>query len=284
MPLWEIISDETSVKTLAGRTAKPIIEFVKVITAVKDRLADLLPSEVLKELMASSGYIQDLKNQGTDEAEDRIANIQELFSAILQFEETNEEPSIENFLATASLASDLDNLEAGQKAISLMTLHSAKGLEFPVVFLVGMEQGLLPYSRSLDDPAAIEEERRLCYVGITRAQERLYITHTRQRQLWGYAQPAMKSQFLAELPAELLTSKIKTKTASGTKVGTPKSVKIADNENWKIGDRLLHPTFGIGEITHLFGTGKKLSIAVKFTAAGQKIIDPKIAKVRRLGE
>ncbi|MBW4622926.1 MAG: DNA helicase PcrA [Cyanosarcina radialis HA8281-LM2] len=282
VPLWEIIEDETSVKTLAGRTAKPIMEFVKLIAKVKAELANLLPSEALRELMEASGYIQDLKNQGTDEAEGRIANIQELFSAIVQFEETNEEPTLENFLANASLASDLDNLQEGQKAVSLMTLHSAKGLEFPVVFLVGMEQGLLPYSRSLDNPEAIEEERRLCYVGITRAQERLYLTHTRERQLWGYPQPAMKSQFLAELPAELLTSRAKTKTASGTKATALKSAKIQEIEDWKLGDRLLHPTFGIGEITHLFGTGKKLSIAVKFADAGQKIIDPKIAKVQRL--
>ena len=175
----------------------------------------------------------------------------------------------------------------------MLTLHSAKGLEFPVVFLVGMEQGLLPHIRSLDDPAALEEERRLCYVGITRAQERLYLSHARERRLWGERAPAINSQFLEELPTELLSGKIAaTIRGGGNGVGAKaqrrKSEDAGDRtatnlgQNWKVGDRILHKTFGIGQISHIFGTGNKLCLAIKFPSVGQKIIDPKIAPLQKV--
>ncbi|NEQ12281.1 MAG: ATP-binding domain-containing protein, partial [Moorea sp. SIO4E2] len=132
----------------------------------------------------------------------------ELFNAVLQFQEENEETSLEGFLANATLASDMDNLEEGKKAVSLMTLHSAKGLEFPIVFLVGLEQGLFPHSRSLRDPVALEEERRLCYVGITRAQEQLFLSHAHERRFYGNREPANRSQFLKELPSELIETMV----------------------------------------------------------------------------
>lgn len=187
----------------------------------------------------------------------------------------------------------MDNLKEGQKAVSLLTLHAAKGLEFPVVFLVGMEQGLLPHGRSCDDPAGLEEERRLCYVGITRAQERLYLTHARERRLWGERAPAISSQFLKELPTELLSGKIAATIRSGgtTVGGRSQRQKPEDNnnsvstnvgQNWKVGDRIMHKTFGIGEISHIFGTGNKLCLAIKFPSVGQKIIDPKIAPLQKV--
>jgi ATP-dependent exoDNAse (exonuclease V) beta subunit len=132
--------------------------------------------------------------------------VQELYNAVLQFEEENEDPSLLAFLANASLASDLDNMDEGNNRVSLMTLHSSKGLEFPVVFLVGLEQGLFPNFRSLEDPAATEEERRLCYVGITRAKERLFISYARERRLYGHREPASPSLFLGELPTDYVTT------------------------------------------------------------------------------
>jgi DNA helicase-2/ATP-dependent DNA helicase PcrA len=147
-----------------------------------------------------------LKAEGTEEADDRIGNVQELYNAVLQFEEENEDPSLLAFLANASLASDLDNVDEGSNRVSLMTLHSSKGLEFPVVFLVGLEQGLFPNFRSLEDPAATEEERRLCYVGITRAKERLFISYARERRLYGHREPASPSLFLGELPTDYVTT------------------------------------------------------------------------------
>lgn len=291
VPLWEILSDETSVNTIAGRAAKSITKFVELIEKWKLQLEVLSASQIVQGIMEDSSYIDDLKKQGTDESENRLENVFELFNAVLQFEEENDEASLENFLANASLSSDLDNLEEGQKAVSLMTLHSAKGLEFPVVFVVGMEQGLLPHVRSLDDPAGLEEERRLCYVGITRAQERLYITHARERRLWGSREPAISSQFLTELPKDLLSGKIGGTIRGGGKSfgkkSPPKSsdesnVSATPGQNWKVGDRIIHKTFGLGEISHIFGTGNKLCLAVKFPKVGQKILDPKIAPLQKV--
>jgi DNA helicase-2/ATP-dependent DNA helicase PcrA len=281
--LWEIISDETSVNTLAGRSAKGVNNFAAMIQKWQEQITSVPVTEILQGLLDDSGYIQDLLSQGTDEAEDRIQNVQELYNAALQFQEENEgeDVSLQAFLQSAALSSDLDNLKEGQTAVSLMTLHASKGLEFPVVFLVGLEQGLFPGYRSLSDPASLEEERRLCYVGITRAQERLYLSYARERRLYGSREPAMRSQFLDELPAELLTTQHKV-SRSYTKGAAVKPSKTSSNATWKVGERVLHKTFGIGEITHVFGEGNKISVAIKFASLGQKIIDPRVAQLQKM--
>lgn len=275
--LWEILSDETSVNTLAGRATKAVNSFASMINRWQNQIATLPASEILDGLIEESGYIEDLQNQGTDEAEDRIANVKELYNAVLQFQEENEDVSLQAFLQSAALSSDLDNLKEGQTAVSLMTLHASKGLEFPVVYLVGLEQGLFPNYRSLNDPASLEEERRLCYVGITRAKERLFISHARERRLYGSREPAMRSQFLDELPEDLLTTGRKSRQTY-TKGASVSSGK----ENWQVGDRVLHKTFGLGEITHVFGAGNKISVAIKFLSLGQKIVDPRVAQLQKL--
>ncbi len=277
VPLWEILSDPTSVNTLAGRGAKAINKFVDVLQKWQTETTTMTAFDILEGIMNDSGYVDDLQSQGTEEAENRIENIEELYNAVRQFQETNEDSSLDGFLANASLASDLDNLQEGQKAVSLMTLHSAKGLEFPVVFLVGLEQGLFPHSRSIADVKALEEERRLCYVGITRAQEQLFLTHARQRRLWGDREPAIPSQFLTELPEELITSNAKKMKAA------PKFQAIANGSgDWRVGDKIRHQSFGLGEVTHIFGKGTKISLAVKFAHLGQKILDPQITALQKI--
>ncbi len=285
--LWEILSDETSVNTLAGRSAKSVNNFAGMISRWQAELANMPASDILQGILEDSGYVQDLMNQGTDEADDRVENVQELFNAVLQFQEENEEVSLGDFLASAALSSDLDNLKEGQKAVSLMTLHASKGLEFPVVYMVGLEQGLFPNYRSMNDPSALEEERRLCYVGITRAQERLFISHARERRLYGNREPAVRSQFLDELPEELLVTHrpgrvAYTKTASGSLPQRGSKARQSVVENWQVGDRVLHKIFGEGEITHVFGSEKKVSVAIKFDHLGQKIIDPQVAQLQRM--
>ena len=287
-PLWEILTDETSVKTLAGRSAKGVLNFANIIQTWRSKLETASANEIVQGVLQDSGYVEDLKQQGTDEASDRLGNVQELYNAVLQFEEDNEDNSLLAFLASASLASDLDNLEEEDKRVSLMTLHSSKGLEFPVVFLVGLEQGLFPSYRSLDDPAAVEEERRLCYVGITRAQERLFISYTRARRLYGNREPAQPSMFLAELPKELLDSNVAsaipkkhTQTPSRASAKPSVGAPIAPS-TWTVGDLVVHPAFGAGEVTRIFGTGNKTCLAIKFSDLGQKIIDPKITPLQRV--
>jgi DNA helicase-2/ATP-dependent DNA helicase PcrA len=293
--LWEILSDKTSVNTLAGRSAKGVNSFAELIGRWQEQVENATAAEIVQGIMEESGYVQDLQKQGTDEAENRLENISELYNAVLQFQEENEDTTLGGFLANASLASDLDDLKDGNKAVSLMTLHAAKGLEFPVVFLVGLEQGLFPNFRSMDDPIALEEERRLCYVGITRAQEQLYLSHARERRLYGNREPALASQFLGELPKELVSSthKLKAKKVkvenlennlqptNSTQRQTSKRSK-QNLQDWKVGELLIHEAFGTGEVTHVFGSGNKISIAVKFPNLGQKILDPQRTPLQRV--
>jgi DNA helicase-2/ATP-dependent DNA helicase PcrA len=288
VPLWEILQDETSVQTLAGRSAKPVLAFARMMQRWQAQIDSHSASEIVQGVLEDSGYIRDLKDQNTDEAEDRLQNVQELYNAVLQFEEDNEDANLQMFLASASLSSDLDNLQEEQSKVSLMTLHSSKGLEFPVVFLVGLEQGLFPNFRSLEDPAALEEERRLCYVGITRAKERLFLSHARERRLYGSREPASPSLFLGELPRDLLLSNLA--AAIPKRMTTPiREIKrqAADSPNshendWTVGDRLIHKAFGTGQVTHIFGAGNKICLAVKFPGMGQKIVDPKTTQLQRV--
>ncbi|BAZ18129.1 ATP-dependent DNA helicase PcrA [Calothrix sp. NIES-4071] len=287
--LWEILSDETSVNTLAGRAAKAVNGFADVIKKWQGQVETLPVAELVQGIIEDSGYVQDLHTTGTDEAQDRIENIQALYNAVLEFQEENEDnATLQGYLEKTSLSSDLDNLKEGDATVSLMTLHASKGLEFPIVFLVGLEQGLFPNYRSMQDPASLEEERRLCYVGITRAQERLFISHARERRLYGSREPAIRSQFLDELPTELIETQQPGRQANvRTGAGSVRSDRGgastgATVTKWQVGDRVLHKTFGEGEITHVFDPNNKTSVAVKFPSLGTKIIDPRVAQLQKL--
>jgi DNA helicase-2/ATP-dependent DNA helicase PcrA len=243
-----------------------------MIKDFQGKIEDLSAAQMLTQVMEMSGYITELQQKGTDEADNRLENISELHNAMEQFAEDTEDSTLMKFLENASLASDLDELQENTEKVSMMTLHSAKGLEFPIVFLVGLEQGLLPHSRSLGDVLSLEEERRLCYVGITRAQEKLFLTYAQERFVWGNRETKLASQFLGELPSQLLTTNFRSKARK-----TKERLPSADSPStWSVGDRLLHPHFGEGEITHVLGSGAKISLAVKFGDLGQKIIDPRV--------
>ncbi len=294
IPLWEILKDETSVKTLAGRSSKGVLQFAQIIQTYRDKADRLSASEVVQGILDDSGYLLDLRNQNTDESEDRLQNVKELYNAAQQFEEENvENQSLGEFLSSAALSSDADDKGTEDEKVTLMTLHASKGLEFPVVFLVGLEQGLFPSFRSLDDPAAIEEERRLCYVGITRAQERLFISYARERRLYGNREPALPSMFLTEMPEELLDRNHKEKRFSSKPPATQKGSTAPKakptyhpqgnaDQDWSVGEKVVHETFGVGQVTHIFGAGQKRCLAIKFPNAGQKIIDPKLVALRRV--
>jgi DNA helicase-2/ATP-dependent DNA helicase PcrA len=303
IPLWEVVSDPEAVRSLGGRSAKGLLQFCELINGLQARAADAAPSELVQLVIERSGYLAELIAAGTDEAEDRRRNLNELVNAALQYQEENDEGSLDDFLASAALASDADSKDTEQNRVTLMTLHASKGLEFPVVFLVGMEQGLFPSYRSLEDPAAMEEERRLCYVGITRAMERLFLSHASERRLWGgMREPAVPSLFLSELPEELIQGDLPRSGGAAirrenrlerlTRVDRPSASEAAQPANavrrrgtsktWAVGDRLLHSSFGEGHVTHLFGSGEKISIAVKFEGMGPKILDPRLAPIEPL--
>lgn len=288
VPLIEILQDEGTVKTLAARSSKPVVAFAVMIANWQEKAKNMTAVDIIQGIMQDSGYVTDLQTQGTDEASDRLSNLNELVSAALQYAEENEDSSLEAFLANAALASNLDDGGEDNQKVTLMTLHSAKGLEFPVVFLVGLEQGLFPSFRSLDDPMSLEEERRLMYVGITRAQEKLFISYAQERRLYQNREPAVPSQFLAELPSEFLEGenlrKLPTykRQASTASVKTSGKINIAHTGSWKEGDRVKHQAFGEGKITNILGSGEKTCLAVHFPGLGKKIIDPRIVKLELL--
>ena len=306
LPLWEVVSDAEAVRSLGGRSAKGLLQFAELINDLARRAQDSPPSELVQRVMEQSGYVAELIAEASDEAEERRRNLQELVNAALQYQEENEEGSLEGFLASAALASDADSKDTAADRVTLMTLHASKGLEFPVVFLVGLEQGLFPSYRSLEDPAALEEERRLCYVGLTRAKERLFLSHASERRLWGgMREPAVPSVFLSELPAELLQGDLpqsggaairreqrlerltrvdrddSRRVAAGGEAARPANAvrRRAPARAWAVGDPVRHASFGVGTITHLFGSGERLSLAVKFEGMGPKILDPRLAPI-----
>jgi DNA helicase-2/ATP-dependent DNA helicase PcrA len=306
LPLWEVVSDAEAVRSLGGRSAKGLLQFAELINDLARRAQDSPPSELVQRVMEQSGYVAELIAEDTIEAEERRRNLQELVNAALQYQEENEEGSLEGFLASAALASDADSKDTAADRVTLMTLHASKGLEFPVVFLVGLEQGLFPSYRSLEDPAALEEERRLCYVGLTRAKERLFLSHASERRLWGgMREPAVPSVFLSELPAELLQGDLpqsggaairreqrlerltrvdrddSRRVAAGGEAARPANAvrRRAPARPWAVGDPVRHASFGVGTITHLFGSGERLSLAVKFEGMGPKILDPRLAPI-----
>ena len=306
LPLWEVVSDAEAVRSLGGRSAKGLLQFAELINDLARRAQESPPSELVQRVMEQSGYVAELIAEASDEAEERRRNLQELVNAALQYQEENEEGSLEGFLASAALASDADSKDTAADRVTLMTLHASKGLEFPVVFLVGLEQGLFPSYRSLEDPAALEEERRLCYVGLTRAKERLFLSHASERRLWGgMREPAVPSVFLSELPAELLQGDLpqsggaairreqrlerltrvdrddSRRVAAGGEAARPVNAvrRRAPARSWAVGDPVRHASFGVGKITHLFGSGERLSLAVKFEGMGPKILDPRLAPI-----
>jgi len=306
LPLWEVITDAEAVRSLGGRSAKGLLQFAELINDLARRAQESPPSELVQRVMEQSGYVAELIAEASDESEERRRNLQELVNAALQYQEENEEGSLEGFLASAALASDADSKDTAADRVTLMTLHASKGLEFPVVFLVGLEQGLFPSYRSLEDPAALEEERRLCYVGLTRAKERLFLSHASERRLWGgMREPAVPSVFLSELPAELLQGDLpqsggaairreqrlerltrvdrddSRRVAAGGEAARPANAvrRRAPARPWAVGDPVRHASFGVGTITHLFGSGERLSLAVKFEGMGPKILDPRLAPI-----
>ena len=201
-------------------------EFIATIEELSQKKGGMLISEILKEVLNKTGYTKALELENTAQAESRLENLDEFLTVAMEFEEENAENSLAEFLESITLASDIDGMEETEDSVTLMTLHSAKGLEFPVVFLIGMEEGLFPSYRSIGEKRELEEERRLCYVGITRAKEYLYLTCAKQRTIFGSTSCNKISRFIEEIPQELLEGADElTKTS-----------KFNENAEWKYGN------------------------------------------------
>ena len=179
-------------------------EFIDCMESIIAKKDELTISELVKKILKDTGYTRALENENTIEAENRIANLEEFLNVAVEFEEESADNGLSDFLEGITLSSDLDNMEETEESVTLMTLHSAKGLEFPVVFLVGMEEGIFPGYKSIGEQKELEEERRLCYVGVTRAKENLFLTNSKQRTTFGSTTHNPPSRFLQEIPKELL--------------------------------------------------------------------------------
>ena len=193
-------ADQYGLNRIYGNTR----EFISVIEELRDKKDSLTVSELIKQTLQKTGYTQALELENTTEAETRIENLDEFLTVAMEFEEEMAESTLSDFLEGISLSSDLDGVEESDENVTLMTLHSAKGLEFPVVFLVGMEEGIFPGYKTIGEPQELEEERRLCYVGITRAKENLVMTCAKKRTIFGSTSCNAMSRFLKEIPSNML--------------------------------------------------------------------------------
>ena len=202
VPMYEIIKNAEQYGL--NRVFLNSREFVNAIEELRAKKEDIKISDLIKETLKKSGYTQALENENTIEAENRIENLDEFLTVAVEFEDESADNKLSDFLEGITLSSDIDNMEEAEETVTLMTLHSAKGLEFPVVFLVGMEEGIFPGYKSIGEPKELEEERRLCYVGITRAKEHLFLTCSKQRTIFGSTSCNQVSRFLREIPSDLL--------------------------------------------------------------------------------
>ncbi len=279
----------------AAEDAKAGIKgFVNLIDSLIEKNG-LSLSDLVKEILAKTGYIEWLKNSDKEDAENRIENINEFISAIADFEQNNEKSDIQGFLDHISLSAQIDDVSDKDDAVFLMTLHNAKGLEFPVVFVSGMEEGIFPNFRAFDDDRQLEEERRLCYVGITRAKERLYLTHAERRFIFGSERNGRVSRFIKEIPKELIEEineegegiwgrpVVQVSSLSGTKFSNKGCRDVKSYiSTFSAGAKVRHPSFGIGRIKASEGTGDDEKVVVSFDTIGIKRLSVKYARLERV--
>ncbi|HKZ17178.1 MAG TPA: 3'-5' exonuclease, partial [Geobacteraceae bacterium] len=278
-------------------------------------------AELADQIIKETGYEDRLREDRSEEAQDRLNNLQELLTALEEFEQKSNDKTLSGFLEQAALVSDNETEEGPKSAVTLMTLHSAKGLEFPVVFMIGMEERLFPHVRSLEDREQMEEERRLCYVGMTRAKERLFLTNARRRRTFGQEQYNTPSRFIGDIPKDLLEMEeeyqagfgfgydaeyepagaegaVSYPTTTGEKTyghnlasvltaeSAPQQVReveIVPDEPAEVfvGMKVRHGKFGLGTIRYIEGRGDQQKAVVWFNSVGQKKLLLRFAGLER---
>ena len=293
-----------------GRGASKVLPFTVLIQTLRVKQEHAKVSELLETILEETGYRRELILEGTDESEARLENIDELMSKVKDYDENAENPSLSGFLEEVALVADIDNLEEESNHVVLMTLHSAKGLEFPYVYMVGMEEGLFPSYMSIvaDNPQEeIEEERRLCYVGITRAKKELTMTAARQRMLRGEVQYNVISRFVKEIPDEYLENKTESpgqraKEAKEQRINQRRQAMLearkslrtkpiqskmvaatkASHLDYSVGDRVKHIRFGEGTVLEIIEGAKDYEVRVNFDVAGVKKLFASFAKLQKV--
>mgnify|MGYP001325577697 CR=1 FL=1 len=282
---------------LSPKITKAVLEFRDLIKGYTQMQEYLSVTELVEEVLDKSGYRDMLKAEKTLEAQSRLENIDEFLSVTKGFEENSEDKSLIAFLTDLALVADIDRLdeeETDQQSVVLMTLHSAKGLEFPVVFLIGMEEGVFPHSRSLTDEEEMEEERRLAYVGITRAEEELYLTNAEMRTLYGRTTMNPVSRFIQEIPEELLDEVEEKKTfprfhshhSVSSREASIRQMPVStggEEIDWKVGDKAKHKKWGIGTVVSVKGEKENMELDIAFPSpTGVKRLLAKFAPIQKV--
>lgn len=293
-----------------GRSLSKVDGFVTFIQSLKSKAQAYSVSELLEEIIDLTGYVDELKAEDTEESRARVENIDELISKTVSYEETmkaeNREATLSGFLEEIALIADIDSVDENQDYVVLMTLHSAKGLEFPYVYLAGMEDGMFPSSMCIfsGDQSELEEERRLCYVGITRAMKELTMTSAQQRMVRGETQYNRVSRFVREIPRELvdlghtvqehkpkipetkspLNSYLQMKKSFHTKAFQPQNFKVtkADSLDYGVGDTVRHIKFGVGIVKDIVEGGRDYEVTVDFDKVGVKKMFAAFAKLKKI--
>ncbi|HMB96576.1 MAG TPA: 3'-5' exonuclease, partial [Tepidisphaeraceae bacterium] len=283
--LFEAMRRAAEINGLSTRAVNSVTQFIKLVESWR-QLAAAPPGgassvrAIMEDIVKRSGMETNLKKIGGDEQEE-ISNVNELITSAAEYDSQNTEGSLQDYLAQVSLVSDVDHLKDSGGAVTLMTLHAAKGLEFPVVAMMGLEEGCLPHSRARDNVNELEEERRLCFVGITRAQQRLILTKAAYRTLRGLRERTVTSPFLSEMPQEsfdLIDHTGISRYERSSDFHEPQS-----NTSFKRGQLVRHPTFGMGRIEEITDIGQQTRAVVQFNSAGRKTLILQYAKLEAVG-
>ena len=282
------------VDTIKGKTKEKLEEFGILIFTLVAEMDDKSVLDILEAILDRTGYLAQLEESTDPQDQARAENIGELLSVAKDFQDTNPTGTVEDFLEQVALVNDVDSFEQEESKVTLMTLHAAKGLEFPIVFLGGLEEGLFPHSRTLMNPEEIEEERRLAYVGITRAEKELYISNATTRTVFGRTSSYLPSRFIDEIPAELVDSlRAKRRTPDDIKPTVPRHMSVASrpvtkpiirNEviaDWKVGDTAIHRKWGNGKVVNVSGEGAGMKLTIEFPTQGVRVVMAKFAPVKK---
>lgn len=306
--LFEAVSNAAAIDGLSSRFVSKLDDLAGIIFELMNLANEAPVEDLIDRVLRDTGYLEELENERTPQAQSRIDNLHELISVAQEFAASEEENNLENFLAHVALVSDIDDTELGEDAITLMTLHSSKGLEFPVVFLVGMEEGLFPHARTLMDETEIEEERRLCYVGITRAKEKLFLSSTKMRTIYGNTVTYPPSRFLQEIPARLVKTIKRQERFSALENFKQVSEKYSarpqkpastfnphsfmpqkpaaaaggTGTHFNTGDRVSHSKWGEGMVVSVKDSPDGQEVKVAFAGAGVRSLLTKYAVLKKL--
>ena len=282
------------VDTIKGKTKEKLEEFGILIFTLVAEMDDKSVLDILEAILDRTGYLAQLEESTDPQDQARAENIGELLSVAKDFQDTNPTGTVEDFLEQVALVNDVDSFEQEESKVTLMTLHAAKGLEFPIVFLGGLEEGLFPHSRTLMNPEEIEEERRLAYVGITRAEKELYISNATTRTVFGRTSSYLPSRFIDEIPAELVDGlRAKRRIPDDIKPTVPRHMSVASrpvtkpiirNEviaDWKVGDTAIHSKWGNGKVVNVSGEGAGMKLTIEFPTQGVRVVMAKFAPVKK---